>query len=614
MNKKQIWILCLLAALLLAIGCAAASANSLVHFTQPADGTYLKPGTVELWWTYTNPGGSFAEMTQKLFPTLLQVYRDGTLTDTIVFQPKAGMTVVFTAEGAHYTDLSLSQGGTYQLKASCPGSSGEYDTITLYVQNPKLVVDLDQAHFPDATFREYVRDNYDLDGNGSLDDFEIREITKLDIYGPNMDQKLTTLQGIEYLTSLKELYCASNSFTSLDLSKNTALEIVHCEYNQMTSLNMSNMPNLKEFWCFKNQLTSLTVENNPKLTDLSVFGNPLKTVDLTTLTALTYLDICETPQLTSLDLSRNTKLNEIWLFNSHLRYLDLQKCPVLVKLLREVDVRDFTGYDAKNAMYWRDDSQKVPGFFVCDRTLGIRLSSTETIGTVPSPTPTPTATPTPAPTTKAPAASTTQVTVKGAVYQLNSKTKTATLKKLENKKLSALTIPVSVKADGKTYTVTAVAANACKGAAALTKVSIGKKVTTIGNNAFYGAKKLKTVTGGAGVTAIGNGAFATCIKLAKLPAFPGLKTIGTSAFKGCKALTSVTLGTKVNKIGKNVFSGCTALKTVNVKTAKLTAKNVTAAAFKGIAKKVTFICPKKQLPLYKKLFVKKGAPKTAAFK
>ena len=51
-----------------------------------------------------------------------------------------------------------------------------------------------------------------------------------------------------------------------------------------------------------------------------------------------------------------------------------------------------------------------------------------------------------------------------------------------------------------------------------------------------------------------------------------------------------------------------------MKTTKLTGSNVKAGAFKGIHSKATFKCPKKQLTAYKKLFVKKGAPKTCKFK
>lgn len=56
-----------------------------------------------------------------------------------------------------------------------------------------------------------------------------------------------------------------------------------------------------------------------------------------------------------------------------------------------------------------------------------------------------------------------------------------------------VTIPKTIKADGKTYKVTSIAANAFKNSKKLTKVVIGSNVTKIGKNAFYGCKNLKNI-------------------------------------------------------------------------------------------------------------------------
>ena len=243
------------------------------------------------------------------------------------------------------------------------------------------------------------------------------------------------------------------------------------------------------------------------------------------------------------------------------------------------------------------------------------VRATDTPAPVPSPTSVPTATPTPVRVTDTPApAIVSQVSVNGAVYRLNHKTRTAAFTSLANQKMTALSIPASVKANGKSYAVTVIAAAACKKAPSLTRVAIGKRVRVIETNAFYGAKKLTLVTGGAAVTEIGNGAFAACVKLKKLPVLPGLKTIGANAFNGCKSLTSVSLCAKVKKIGRKAFCGCAALKKITVKSSLLKAASVGTGAFKGIFKKAVFVCPEKRRVAYHALFLKKGAPKTCLFK
>ncbi len=251
------------------------------------------------------------------------------------------------------------------------------------------------------------------------------------------------------------------------------------------------------------------------------------------------------------------------------------------------------------------------------------------------------------------------VTANGGIYQLNHKKKTATFMQAKKKTATTLKINATVKANGKKYTVTAIAAKACKDLKKLTTLTIGAKVETIGESAFAACPKLKTVKGGAGVTTVGNStfdgdtslnsvaamknlkkigdcafrktaiksfalgakitnigksAFESCSKLAKVTGGENLTKIGAQAFYRCKALLSFTIGAKVTKIGKNAFRECEALKTVTVKTSKLKGSNVGADAFKKIWKTVTFKVPKKIMKKYAKLFLAKGAPKNSKFR
>ncbi len=230
------------------------------------------------------------------------------------------------------------------------------------------------------------------------------------------------------------------------------------------------------------------------------------------------------------------------------------------------------------------------------------------------PTPEPTEEPTPKPTATPEPEDPTTATVKGLKYSLNSKKKTAVFTQPKNRKITSITVPDTITVKNKTYKVTEIGANACKGMSKLAKVSIGKNVTKIGKNAFIACKVLKTVTGGAGVTSIGDSAFASCVKLTSVPAFPKLTTIGANACKGCKLLPKITLSAKVKTIGKNAFNGCAKLKTITIKTKLLKDKTVGANAFKGIYSKPTVTCPKGMAKTYKKLLMKKGMPKKAVFK
>lgn len=98
----------------------------------------------------------------------------------------------------------------------------------------------------------------------------------------------------------------------------------------------------------------------------------------------------------------------------------------------------------------------------------------------------------------------------GEVYKVtNTKGKTVEYV-APNKKTSNVVIPATVRLEGKTYTVSAVAGSAFSKNKKVKSITIGKNVTKIGSKAFYQCKQLKKIT----------------IKSKKL------KTIGKNAFKG----------------------------------------------------------------------------------
>lgn len=130
----------------------------------------------------------------------------------------------------------------------------------------------------------------------------------------------------------------------------------------------------------------------------------------------------------------------------------------------------------------------------------------------------------------------------------------------KGKARSSVKIAKTIKANGKTYKVTAIAANALKGNKKVTSVSIGSNVEKIGKKAFANCTKLKTVT---------------------------------------------VNGNKLKTIGQSAFSGDKKLKTVNLKKVK-TLKTVGKSAFKGVSKKITVRVPKNKKAAYARIFKKGG--------
>ena len=149
----------------------------------------------------------------------------------------------------------------------------------------KAILEIDEEHFPDVNFREYVNANCDTDGDGSLSDAEIAEVTGIEYF----KQDISNLKGIEYFTELTYLDCSGNRLNSLDVSKNTALTYLDCYDNQLNSLDVSKNTALEYLNCFNNRLNSLDVSKNTKLKYLNCYGNTYeitldnRTFDLSTL-------------------------------------------------------------------------------------------------------------------------------------------------------------------------------------------------------------------------------------------------------------------------------------------------------------------------------------------
>lgn len=209
---------------------------------------------------------------------------------------------------------------------------------------------LSEAFFPDANFRAALTEILwisDEDGfrwiseGDEISDEMIERTTLISV----PEKNIASLEGIEYFTALKVLWCYNNQLTSLDVSKNTALTELECGVNPLTSLDVSKNTELTRLICPDNGLTTLDVSKNTKLRDLRCSSNSITSLDVSKntelsmlqcmYTPLTSLDVskntkletmnCRNCQFTSLDVSNNTELKELWCEENQLTSLDVSK-------------------------------------------------------------------------------------------------------------------------------------------------------------------------------------------------------------------------------------------------------------------------------------------------
>ena len=183
-------------------------------------------------------------------------------------------------------------------------------------------VAIDEAHFPNENFRNYVSREFDTNKDGKLSRDELDKVEEIKIANTSL---VYSLKGIEYFKNLIKLIFYGNYLTELDVSKNINLTTLHCYGNRLTSLDVTKNTKLTELNCCCNNLKSLDVTKNTKLTKLGCeHNNNLKSLDVTKNTKLTEL-YCSDNNLKSLDVTKNTKLATLYCNNNNLKSLDVSK-------------------------------------------------------------------------------------------------------------------------------------------------------------------------------------------------------------------------------------------------------------------------------------------------
>ncbi len=206
----------------------------------------------------------------------------------------------------------------YQVRCAVSDSAG----ATVYSESATLsiLIPITPENFPDEAFRQYIADEFDLDKDGNLSEYEIKEINEIHLEGGyalnGVKTPVIDLTGIEFFPNLEWLDCEENQLSSLDVSQNPLLWHLHCASNHLTALNVSQNPELYYLDCYDNQLSSLIISGAQKLSSL----------------------ICSANMLTELDTSSNPELMDLYCHHNSIQKLDLSNCPNMMELSINADV------------------------------------------------------------------------------------------------------------------------------------------------------------------------------------------------------------------------------------------------------------------------------------
>lgn len=188
-------------------------------------------------------------------------------------------------------------------------------------------VPIDEAHFPNSGLRNYVRLNFDTNGDKLLDDEEVRAVTRIDL--SEYRSTITSLKGVEHFIYLQDLELKMVDVDEMDVSANA--DLVRLKIGGLFTLEKLDLRQNKklEYFQLNNgpSLSSLSLDC-PKLETLILPSLSLGTLDLSASPGLVHLE-CPKCGLTALDLRHCPKLKVLDCSENSLTTLDLRHCPEL---------------------------------------------------------------------------------------------------------------------------------------------------------------------------------------------------------------------------------------------------------------------------------------------
>lgn len=256
------------------------------------------------------------------------------------------ITLVLTEDAAK----SLKNGAMY-----IHGTNATLTAVRSLEADMSLIVLLNETNFPNDTFRGFIEDRCDVNGDKLLTPAELGKVEDISFNKPKEDEDQTyadekyrqidNFKGIEYLTNLQWFSIDGNeAVESIDLSKNT--KIGFASLDRCTKLSEAKFAEtLGGVNLCETLITEFDGSKYPNLGSLYLNSNVLTNVDVSTNTNLEALGIFGTTNGTGTvsDLSKNTALKDMTLCNCTVGKLDLSKCKNLTKL--SIDNVDAAGID-----------------------------------------------------------------------------------------------------------------------------------------------------------------------------------------------------------------------------------------------------------------------------
>ena len=387
---------------------------------------------------------------------------------------------------------------------------------------------IDESNFPDAQFRALLLARFDQNGDGLLVPEESSAVREIDC---EKNQEIHDLTGIELFSELESLNCWMCPLKKLDVSANPKLRYLDCCETGLTSLNLSANTELHQLWAYGNHFTELDLSKCYYLS--KAVTNGIADNNKFDGKACSYADD-ETESYVVVDKATNLKLAGDTVKPSWEKVPDSPADGGMGSIASPVEGAVYMLGSPVPLDIRPTGSISVGGIWVsgtCEITLGGAVKYSKSISAsgssgavkdefIPDSVGTyimtvrlnytlsgmivdtsrhtrtftvvdPTVTPSPGPELSVDTDEKAKSLFNGLYYSMDGKKAVVTGAK--NKNAKTITIPATVKFNGKKYKVTGIAPAALKNMKKLTSLTIGKNVKNIGKQAVANCPKLKTL-------------------------------------------------------------------------------------------------------------------------
>ena len=203
------------------------------------------------------------------------------------------------------------------LLLACERRTTKVDSVVQVEELP--IVILNEENFPDFNFRSAICRLLPIAEGDTIPNKMLMQVEELRL----SELGISSLKGVEFFTSLRQLDCSHNQLKEIDVTKNVALTTLECRYNQLSAIDVTHNSHLRSLGCSHNQLKNIDVSKNPQLMYLICNDNKIEKIDVSKNPQLCELGVvnCE---LKVLNVSNNLDLRELYCTGNHLRELDLR--------------------------------------------------------------------------------------------------------------------------------------------------------------------------------------------------------------------------------------------------------------------------------------------------